>query len=246
MFECHHCNLFFKEKKLLAAHQKTKKCTMHRDINFQCKKCFVFISGYDNIMAHQCNEQTDIGDSSAKLINSLIEQLKKFDFDIDFKINDSFTNGHIIFKKMNNYQHPTQIDHGLTCPQKLSLYQKIGTKEDNVILGGNNLYLNNIFFKILHISDSFQILASKYPWNTFVDILWFNSPPFSIFSRERSEDKENIYVLGKVQSEDKLGQKWYSDTFDLKEGENVHKLVCTKIRVCNERLIILGCWLKIF
>lgn len=218
MLECQYCNLSFTEKKLLAAHQKTKKCTTHRFVYFQCRNCFISISGYDNAMAHQTLCQSTEPDAN-KLIAAFIEQMKQFKFDIKYNHNQENAEGQITFKKTNNYQHPTNLESGLVCPQKFSLYQKTYQHSDDLILGSNNLYLNDIFFKILRISDASQLLACKYDWSVFIDTMFFDSP-FSVFNLK----EDSIFVLGKIQCENQNGDKWYSDTFELKKDEKLVKL----------------------
>jgi hypothetical protein len=61
MFKCTYCDLNYNDKKSLVTHQKTKKCTTHRNIGFICQKCFASIKGYDNILKHvsECSENTN-------------------------------------------------------------------------------------------------------------------------------------------------------------------------------------------
>jgi hypothetical protein len=221
MYDCNYCNLTFEEKKGLATHQKTKKCTIHRDVGFVCQKCFKTIKGYDNTLKHisECQEKLD---SDIGIITALINQLK-IKFDVNLVMENS-NDGVITFKKINKYTHPNKLECGISLPQRIFLFKKTLIKHtDDQIMGSHNLYLNDIYNKILRLDEPFQFLSVRYDFENLMNVVWFkdNSSCFHI-------KDDIIYVLGKVQCQNSNGQKWFGDTFNLKEDEKVVKCIWYK------------------
>jgi hypothetical protein len=220
MYKCNYCNLTFEEKKGLSIHQKTKKCITHRDIGFFCRKCFKTITGYENTLKHvsECQEKID---SDIDMITALINQLAiKFDVNLNMENNN---NGVITFKKMHNYIHPNKLECGVDIPQRIFLFNKSLNKyTDDQIMGSHNLYLNDIYNKVLRLDEPFQFLSVKYDFEDLMNILWFKGNScFHI-------NNDIIYVLGKVQCQNNNNQKWFGDTFNLKDNEKIVKCVWYK------------------
>lgn len=220
MYDCTYCNLSFEEKKTLTTHQKTKRCLVHRDVGFFCRKCFKTIKGYDNILKHvlECREKID---SDMSMITSLINQLAvKFDVNL---VMENINDGVITFKKTYNYIHPNKLECGISIPQRTYLFNKTLIKHtDDQIIGSHNLYLNDIYNKILRLDEPFQFLSVKYNFENLMDTVWFKNN--SCFHMK--DDK--IYVLGKVQCQNSDNQKWFGDTFNLKEDEKIVKCIWYK------------------
>lgn len=219
MYDCNYCNLTFEEKKGLITHQKTKKCIVHRDVGFFCQKCFKTIKGYDNTLKHvaECQEKLESGGIITTLINQLSD---KFDVNL---VMENINDGIITFKKMNNYIHPNKLECGISIPQRTYLFSKTLNKHtDDQIIGSHNLYLNDIYNKILRLDESFQFLSVKYDFEDLMNVVWFkDNSCFHI--------KDNmIFVLGKVQCQNNDGQKWFGDTFNLKGDEKVVKCIWYK------------------
>lgn len=220
MYECTYCDLTFETKGGLSTHQKTKKCILHQTIGFFCKKCFKTIKGYDNTLKHtsECceNVSSDLG-----MITALINQLS-VKYNVNLTLDDE-NNGTIKFEKAYTYVHPKKIEYGLNIPQKPFLFYKTLTKHtDDQILGSHHHYLNDIYNKISRLDEPFQFLSVKYGFEDLINNVFFNNGPhvpcFTI--------KEGIvHVLGKVQCENKEGQKWFGDTFNLKDDEKIVKCV---------------------
>lgn len=218
MFECTYCNLFYEEKKILLAHQKTKKCKAHRQINFICKKCFNVYSGYENILKHVETCETVCNDHLFSIINQLSST-----YSLDIKYNKE-NEGTIHFKKLNVYKHPKCMYSSIILPQKIHLfYKSIGKYDDIKILGSHNGYINDINHKIFRLGDAFQLLCIKYTFKDLMDLLWSPSSSMSCFCI-----KNDIYILGQVQCKNEINQKWFGDTFILKENENVNKCIWYK------------------
>lgn len=220
MFDCTYCNLSFEERRVLLNHQKTKKCITHRNIGFTCQKCFKNIKGYDNTIKHveNCNENiTEDG-----LIQALINQLSlRYNVDLNFSNKNE---GQINFKRVNNYIHPKKLEGGINVPLKPHLFTKTLNKNlDAQIMGSHGHYLNDIFNQILRLSDTIQFLSVKYDFTTLLSILWLDTP-IECFHLKN----DDIYVLGKVQAQNIEGQKWFGDTFILKDDENISKCVWYK------------------
>ena len=220
MFECTYCNLIFDEKKLLVTHQKTKKCTIHRNIGFVCQKCFKYIKGYANILQHVADCQENLTEEG--LVVALVNQLSSnYEVSLQFKDNNS---GTINFNRIHNYIHPNVLTCGINVPQKPSMFQKALNKHvDGQIMGSHGHYLNDVFHKIYRLSDAFQFMSVKYDFETLLDVVWFDTtvPCFHVKDNE-------IYVLGKVQCQNENNQKWYGDTFILKDGEKIVKCMWYK------------------
>jgi len=217
MFECTYCNLCFDDKKQLVAHQKTKKCTTHRDIGFICQKCFKSIKGYDNTLIHvnECKEKL----SEEGLLQALINQLS-LQYNVDLKINNS-DEGIIVFKKLNNYSHPNNLTSGIEKPKKIHYFSKFLEKHTiDQIIGCHNLYINDLRHKIFRVSDTFQFLSMKYNFEELFNILWIQTTTPCIYLKD-----ENIYILGKIQCQNSNDQKWFGDTFLLKHNEKINKCI---------------------
>lgn len=222
MYTCNYCDFIFEEKKSLTIHQKTKKCIVHRDIGFVCQKCFKDIKGYDNTLKHvsECKENID---SDLGLLTSIINQLSTR-FEINLNLENDNNNGTISFKKLNNYNHPKKLDDGASIPQKTYLFQKVLNKcNDEQILGSHNHYLNDVFSKIARLDESFRLLSVKYGFEDLLKIVWLQTD-MSCFQLKDG----NIYVLGKVQCQNNDGQKWFGDTFNLKNDEKIIKCIWYK------------------
>lgn len=215
MFTCDYCDLVFEEKRLFVTHQRTKKCITHRSIGFTCQKCFKNIIGYDNTLKHvtTCEAVED----ELGMIVALMNQLR-----LRYKVNLTMENdfeGRIDFKKEFKYVHPTKLDNGVEVPQKPYLFNKYLNKYvDKQIMGGHNLYLNDVQHKILRLSDTFQLLGAKYGFEDFFNILWLETttPCFHLKDGE-------IFILGRIQCQNDKQQKWFGDTFILKENEKIIK-----------------------
>ncbi|CCV01761.1 hypothetical protein IIV22_084R [Invertebrate iridescent virus 22] len=227
MYKCEYCDLNFDEKKYLTTHQKTKKCTLHRNIGFFCQKCLTNVKGYDNILKHmsECSNTTDPNYNELTLLTTLLTNLLSTNLianKFDIEINSNEDEGVIKFKKTFNYIHPIKLEYGINIPQKTYLFQKILTKySDNQLLGSHHNYLNDIYNKISRVSDGFQFLSVKYTFEDFLTNLWLKSTvqlPFYL-------NGDIIYILGKVQCQNDNGQKWFGDTFTLKENEKIIKCV---------------------
>lgn len=220
MFECIHCNLFFEEKRLLINHNKTKKCMVHKNLNFSCKKCFKSFQGYDNSINHvnSCQEQISEKEMVIEIANKLSSH---YQVDIIF---DDDLNGVIKFKKIYNYIHPNKLNQGINIPQKQHMFEKIIKKStDANILGSHNLYLNDIYNKIFRLNDTFQLLSLKYNFIQVFQIIFFDS--MSCFYLKDND----IYVLGKIQCQNNDCKKWFGDTFVLKnEEEKIVKCIWYK------------------
>jgi len=221
MFDCTYCNLMFDEKKLLLAHQKTKKCINHRQIKFVCKNCQTIYLGYENILKHVENCQDDKEDSLTLLINQL-----SLDYSTELKYINEPNEGVIHFKKLYSYFHPKNLNSSIITPQKPHLFFKFLDKyiDNDKILGSHNLYLNDIHHKIFRLGDAFQLLCINYSFNELINLLWLNSSSMSCFYTHES----NIYVLGQVQCKDENNRKWFGDTFILKNNEKIIKCVWYK------------------
>jgi hypothetical protein len=218
MFECTFCDISFEDKKLFLAHQKTKKCIIHRHVKFSCDKCLKTIKGYDNTLRHveNCKQVLSEKDQLIAYLNGLSD---KFELTLKF---ETETSGSIDFKKINKYVHPKKFKDGVNIPQKFGLFRKALNKySDEQFLGSHNLYLNDTFHKIFRISEGFQFLAVKCTFEELFVKLWCNSNMFYF-------KDETLYVLGKVQCENEEGQKWFGDTFVLKENEKIVKCVWFK------------------
>jgi hypothetical protein len=222
MFECTYCNLIFDEKKLLVTHQKTKKCTIHREIGFVCQKCFKHIKGYANILQHVADCQENLSEDQA-LVTALVNQLSsKYEVSLQFEDSNS---GIINFKRIYRYTHPNIIECGVNVPQKPSMFQKVLNKHvDKQIMGGHGCYLNDVFHKMYRLSDAFQFMSVRYDFETFLNVVWFDSSTVPCFHIKDND----IYVLGKVQCQNENNQKWFGDTFILKDGEKIVKCVWYK------------------
>ena len=169
MYNCTHCDLTFESKGNLATHQKTKKCLLHKDINFICKKCFKIIIGYDNTLKHtsECQENitTELG-----IITALVNQLS-LKYKVDLTLEDD-NNGTISFKKMYNYIHPKKLEYGLNIPQRTYLFYKTLMKHtDDQIIGSHNHYLNDVYNKIARLNEPFQFLSVKYGFEDLMKII---------------------------------------------------------------------------
>jgi hypothetical protein len=238
MFECTYCNLVYDEKKLLLAHQKTKRCTSHRHINFVCKKCFKLYSGYENILNHV--ENCQINCSEEESLSLLTNQLC-LKYLVEVKYNEP-DEGVIYFKKLNNYFHPNNLVSSISTPQKPYLFFKFLEKhaaDDTKILGSHNLYLNDIHHKIFRLDDSFQLLCIKYNFNNLINLLWLDSS-MSCFQIHEN----NIYVLGQVQCEDESKRRWFGDTFILKNNEKIIKCIWYKDSLLKQFFSLLNPLLK--
>lgn len=214
MYKCEYCNLPFQEKKQLITHQKTKKCTVHRNIGFFCQKCFISIKGYDNILKHvsDCEVIADEVTSLTTLVTSLFSN--RFDIKIDEN------KGIIEFKKVYNYTHPIKLEYGVNIPLKTYLFKKNLIKySDDQLLGSHHYYLNDIHNKISRVSEGFQFLSVKYNFEEFLTHVWLKSNTQLSFYLKN----ENIYILGKIQCQNDKGQKWFGDTFNLKDNEKIIK-----------------------
>ncbi len=221
MFKCTYCDLTFNDKKLYVSHQKTKKCTIHRNIGFTCQKCFNSIKGYENVLNHvsQCKERVNNCDMIKALINQLSSHYK-----VNLIYNNDKNEGTIDFKLINNYNHPDKLECGLNIPSRLYLVQKYISKyTDEEIIGSHNLYINDIQHKILRLTDTFQFMSIKYDFTNLLKILWVetNIPCFQIIN-------DTIYVLGKVQCQNNANQKWFGDTFILDKEEKIVKCIWYK------------------
>jgi hypothetical protein len=209
MFECKHCDVSFETKKLLSLHQRSKKCTVHRTIIFKCKKCLNETNGYDNAIKHSVvctSEEPDV-------LSNIINQFKKF-----YTVN--VTGDCLTFQKMNNYDQPPLLEKGPSVPNKNSRFLSLSNTN---IKGNLTSYLSDVKFQTAMLGDAIQIIAYLYPWNEFVDTLWFDSAS-SIFYI-----KDNVFhVLTKTQCQDENGKTWFGNAFDLKKGERVTKCVWTK------------------
>lgn len=222
MFECTYCSLFFEEKRLLTTHQKTKKCTAHRNIGFVCQQCFKNIKGYNNTLEHveKCTEKLTEED----MLRALVNQLSlKYAVDVKFDIDNN--SGIISFKRICTYVHPSNLNCGVNVPQKKHMFQKTLNKHtDAQLIGSHNLYTNDIFHKIYRLSDPFQFISTKYNFQDASTILWLDCNKMPCF-----HIKDNtIYVLGKVQCQNDKEQKWFGDTFVLNENEKIIKCVWYK------------------
>lgn len=222
MFECTYCNLVYEEKKLLLSHQKTKKCKAHRQIGFICKKCFNVYTGYENILKHVETCETVCADDLFSVINQL-----SLTYSLDIKYNKE-NEGVIHFKKLNIYKHPKFMSSSIILPQKVHLFIKSIEKHNEVekILGSHNDYINDINHKIFRLGDAFQLLCIKYPFKDLMNLLWLPSSSTSCFYIE--PDLKIVYILGQVQCKNETNQKWYGDTFILKENEKINKCVWYK------------------
>jgi hypothetical protein len=217
MFECEHCDLFFNEKRLFLNHQKTKKCLMHRNILFTCQKCFVNFKGYDQILNHtkDCDKKV----TGNGVLEALLSQLSNH-YKTTVVFNDNNTGGQINFTSQHNYVHPKKLIRGSTIPTKTYLFLKPSLKSDSEIIGSNNHYLNDIFNKILRLSDAFQLLSIKYKFDNLMDVLL---PLNNFYLMDGT-----IYVLGKIQCENENGDKWFGDTFLMRENEKIVKCLWYK------------------
>lgn len=220
MFECTYCDLTFETKSLWCAHQKTKKCTVHRNIGFVCRKCFQTIKGYDNVVKHTSECEENIKDDLS-MITSLLKSLSTtLTFDIVY--NERNNEGVINFKKVCNYTHPTKLECGISVPLKMYLFTKTLNKyTDLQLLGSHHLYISDIGNKIVRLSDAFQFMSVKYGFIELLNIIFLQSKVQSCFMCKDG----TTYILGKVQCQNADNQKWFGDTFNLKEGESVVKCV---------------------
>jgi len=223
MYECIHCNLFFEDKKALSTHQRSKKCTAHREIGFVCQKCFCFVKGYSSILDHVTSCKEHIPETEGVLV-SLINQLSsKYSLELRYD-DDTKTCGTISFTQRNNYTHPKNLDCGINVPPKMHLFQKTLSKyDDKQHIGSHDRYINDVYHKICRLSDTFQFMAVKYSFNDLMNVLWLETttPCFHI-------KDDIIYILGKVQCQDEQDQKWFGDTFILEENEQIVKCVWYK------------------
>jgi hypothetical protein len=223
MYTCDYCDIVFKEKRLLVTHQRTKKCITHRSIGFTCQKCCKNIIGYDNTLKHvmECKEKIEDDYTS---VTTLMNQLS-LRYKVNLTMEGNFE-GRIDFKRVFNYSHPTELEHGVEVPQRPYLFSRALNKYiDRQIMGSHNLYLNDIQHKILRLSDTFQFMGVKYGFEKFLNILWLETsmPCFHL------KDQQDIYILGKIQCQNDDQQKWFGDTFILKEsGEKIVKCVWYK------------------
>jgi len=219
MIECTYCDLIFEDKKHLGMHQKTKKCVAHRNIGFVCQKCFKCIKGYENTLNHvdKCKENLTEEGTLKALINQL--SLK---YNVDLKLDEDANSGMLTFKKLNNYIRPNNVVYDVNVPQKPHLFQKYLDKyTTEQIIGGHNLYINDLHHKIFRVSDAFQFLSIRYTFEDLFNLLWVKTTTPCIYHKDG-----DIYLLGKVQCRnDDEGRKWFGDTFLLKSGENVVKCV---------------------
>lgn len=220
MFECKYCDLTFQDKKLLVLHHKTKKCLTHRHVGFVCQKCFQLIKGYENTLNHVSECKTQLSEEG--MLISLVNQLSlKYETTITFENKNS---GTINFKLMNLYKHPLKLTYGIMVPQRPHLFFKTLYKyTDDQIMESCTLYLNDMYNKILRLSDTFQFLSVKYNTSELLNILWINTPYSGIYLKD-----EELYILGRIQCQNNEGQKWFGDTFILKEGEKIVKCLWTK------------------
>ncbi|ADO00368.1 hypothetical protein WIV_gp025 [Wiseana iridescent virus] len=219
MFECTYCDLTFETKSLWCAHQKTKKCTVHRNIGFVCRKCFLSIKGYDNALKHtlECNENIE---DDLSMITSLLKSLSTtLTFNIVYNENNE---GVINFKKVCNYTHPTKLECGVSVPLKMFLFTKtLNRYTDPQLLGSHHSYISDINSKIVRISDTFQFMSVKYGFVELLNISFLQSKVQSCFTIKDG----TTYILGKVQCQNTDNQKWFGDTFNLKEKETIVKCI---------------------
>lgn len=221
MYECTFCNLSFDIKHSLVLHQKTKKCILHRHIDFRCTKCFQVIVGYDNILHHTTICQEEIN-SDLGMIQALMKQLS-LKYEISLQMKDNQLEGTISFKRLYNYNHPKQLNCGITIPLKLNIFDKLKLYTDEQILGSHNHYLNDIFNKISRLEEPFKFLSLKYNFEKFMNIIWLNTSMSCLYFKDNS-----LYTLGKIQCQNSENKSWFGDTFNLKEDEKIIKCIWYK------------------
>jgi hypothetical protein len=244
LYICEYCDLSFAERKLLLSHQKTKKCTLHRNLLFKCRKCLVEITGYANGLAHA--ETCDVfGEVNLqRFVSALKAQANQSGFDVEETAQEfravpnpsgigrclpgGQTVGSVVLriKARNIYTHPEGIacKVGITVPQKLYLIKKLIAKPLDVIRASvpPKGYFNDVFSQILNQSELAQILALKLSREEFSQS-WLNSAYPSLIKKQGE-----FYALSKVQCKDELGRKWFGDTSLLSDKEHVHRLVWAK------------------
>lgn len=118
----------------------------------------------------------------------------------------------------NYYNHSPLKKKYVSAPERWSSFKSRLSNPDIDIKGAHGTYLTDIFNQIYRMSDIIKILASKYPWDLFVDIVWFD------ISFHTFQIKDNVvYFLGKVECENAKGMIWFGDSYTLNEDDRVIK-----------------------
>jgi hypothetical protein len=202
MPDCGYCDLDFDNETVLALHRKTKKCRIHRNIAFTCRTCLTPVLGYENTLRHvaACETKKDA------TIDSVVELVNRMNLGYNLTVDSS---GTLLYDKVNDYLHPLNLHCGATVPQKPYLIAKALAKHDvKDVLGCHNLYMNDMFNKILRLTDTYQLMCLKYDFETSMTMLWSSSTYPTIIRRD-----DSFYILGKVQAQNTNGdKKWYGET----------------------------------
>lgn len=214
MHRCDYCDMYFSSRKLLLAHQKTKKCAVHRHISFTCDKCFASMKGYENILNHAstCTVQTSPEDA---LIESLKSTLNVFGCVIQDGYLFDGVSGCVKFDRHFVYEHvdtlssdelPTTM---VGCLKKLEKYSSgdLGTLSSRV--------LNDVRSKVLRVSNLFCLESIRSNFCRLMTSFWL-----STFNASIRKVNDTIHVLDRVQCRNAGdGRKWYGDTATMKSGE---------------------------
>lgn len=221
MFICEYCDISFVDRKLLLSHQKTKKCTVHRNLLFKCRKCLVEVTGYSNGLAHAetCDVLGEV--DLPRFVSAVKARAVQSGFSVEETAGES---GSVVLRigVRNVYRHPqvTARKVGIAVPQKLYLVKKLMAKHLEVV--PQKGYFNDVFSQILNQSELAQFFALKLSCEEFSQN-WLNSAYPSLIKKQGE-----YYALSKVQCRDELGRKWFGDTSLLSDNEHVHRLVWAK------------------